>query len=58
LISFEPSPAAYGFVTFACLVRSFFAPDPIDKCDLQRMFLPNVYWKEEVLIRAWLFFTH
>ena len=29
LISFEPSPAAYGFVT-ACLVRSFFAPDPID----------------------------
>ena len=25
------------FCDFACLVRSFFAPDPIDKCDLQRM---------------------
>jgi hypothetical protein len=25
------------FCDFACLVRSFFAPDPIDKCNLQRM---------------------
>ena len=25
------------FCDFACLVRSFLAPDPTDKCDLQRM---------------------